>query len=313
MRLYIAGHTGLVGSACIRQFSGRPGVQLLTAARSALDLTDSRAVHQWMSRQRPDAVILASGRVGGIAANTGHPAEFIYENAMMEVNVIHGAWKVGVKRLLNFGSSCMYPKQCPQPMGVEQLMTGPVEPTSQPYAIAKWLGVSLCASYSRQYGVQFMSAIPATVYGPGDSFDPDAAHVLSALIRKFHDAREQRRRDVTLWGSGSARREFLYADDLAAACEVLLERYEAVTPVNIGSGESCTVRELARLVADVIGFEGEVRWDETRPDGAPAKQLRSEAIRTLGWSPRTVLRDGVEQTYRWFLEHATKESSCASL
>lgn len=312
MRLYIAGHTGLVGSACADYFSKLPDVVLLTAPRSELDLTDSQAVHRWLASERPDAVILAAGRVGGIAANTRYPAEFIYENVMIEANIIHGAWKAGVARLLNFGSTCMYPKQCPQPMRVELLMTGPVEPTSEPYAVAKWAGVSLCASYSRQRNVRFISAIPATVYGPGDSFDPESAHVLSALIRKLHTARQQRCHEVALWGSGRARREFLYADDLASACAVLLQRYEAAAPVNIGSGVSCTVRELASLVADVVGFEGQIRWDGTRPDGAPEKRLHSDAMRLLGWLPQVALRDGVERTYRWFLEHETKEVSCAS-
>ena len=312
MRLYIAGHTGLVGSACVDYFSRLPDVVLLTAPRFELDLTDSQAVHRWFASERPDAVILAAGRVGGIAANTRYPAEFIYENVLIEVNVIHGAWKAGVARLLNFGSSCMYPKQCPQPMRVERLMTGPVEPTSEPYAVAKWAGVSLCASYSRQHKVWFISAIPATVYGPRDSFDPESAHVLSALIRKLHTARQQRCQEMTLWGSGRARREFLYADDLASACAVLLQRYEAAAPVNIGSGASCTVRELASLVADVVGFEGQIRWDGTRPDGAPEKRLHSDVMRLLGWVPQVTLRDGVERTYRWFLEHETKEVSCAS-
>lgn len=312
MRLYIAGHTGLVGSACVEYFSRRPDVVLLTAPRSELDLTDTQAVHRWLASERPDAVILAAGRVGGIAANIRSPAEFIYENLMIEANMIHGAWKAGVARLVNFGSSCMYPKQCPQPMRVELLMTGPVEPTSEPYAVAKWAGVSLCVAYSRQHNVRFVSAIPATVYGPGDSFDPESAHVLSALIRKLHAARQQRCQEVTLWGSGRARREFLYADDLASACAVLLQRYEAAAPVNIGSGASCTVRELASLVADVVGFEGQIRWDGTRPDGAPEKRLHSDVMRLLGWLPQVTLRDGVERTYRWFLEHETKEVSCAS-
>jgi GDP-L-fucose synthase len=312
MRLYIAGHTGLVGSACVDYFSGLADVALLTAPRSELDLTDSQAVHRWLASERPDAVILAAGRVGGIAANTRYPAEFIYENVMIEANIIHGAWEAGVARLVNFGSSCMYPKQCPQPMRVELLMTGSVEPTSEPYAVAKWAGVSLCASYSRQHKVRFISAIPATVYGPGDSFDPESAHVLSALIRKLHAARQQRCQEVTLWGSGRARREFLYADDLACACAVLLQRYEAAAPVNIGSGASCTVKELASLVADVVGFEGQIRWDGTRPDGAPEKRLHSDVMRLLGWSPQVTLRDGVERTYRWFLEHEMQEVSCAS-
>lgn len=314
-RLYLAGHTGLVGSALVRRLESRKGIELLTATRAEVDLAESQAVHRWLARMRPDAVIIAAGRTGGILANATLPANFLYDNLMIEANLIHAAWNAGVKRLLNFGSSCMYPKHAPQPMRVELLMTGPVEPTSEPYAVAKWAGLSLCASYSRQYGVRFMSAIPATVYGPGDSFDPDSSHVLSALIRKFHDAKEQRQPTVTLWGTGEPRREFIYADDLASACELLLDQYDGDAPVNIGSGESHSVREMARLVADMVGFQGEIRWDRARPDGAPEKQLDSSAIRALGWSPRVNLRDGLTRTYQWFLDHVaapvSKEPSWA--
>jgi nucleoside-diphosphate-sugar epimerase len=287
----------------------------LLATRAELDLCDQRAVERWLKRQRPDVVIIAAGHVGGIVANASHPADFIYENLMIETNLIHGAWQAGVKRLLNFGSSCMYPRACPQPMTTDLLMTGRLEPTSEPYAIAKWAGVSLSASYHRQHGTQYISTIPCTVYGPADSFDTDASHVLSALIRRFHEALEQGRPEVTLWGSGSARREFLYADDLAEACEVVLEAYHGSEPINIGSGQSRTIHELAELVTEVVGFRGRIQWDPTRPDGAPEKVLDSSYMRQLGWLPRTDLRTGINQTYRWFLEHdgaSVGKTSCAS-
>lgn len=299
---YVAGHTGLVGSALLRRWADTPHVMLLVAARAELDLTDSRAVEGWLARSKPDEVIAAAGRVGGIIANANAPASFIYENLMIEANLIHGSWKAGVQRLLNFGSSCMYPKYCPQPMRPDHLMTGAVEPTSEPYAIAKWAGLSLCSSYNRQYGTRYVTAIPCTVYGPGDSFDPTQAHVLPALIRKFHDAKEHGEREVRLLGNGTAQREFIYADDLAEACGLLLRRYDRSDPVNIGSGESSSIRELATLIAEVVGFSGDVLWDRSAPDGAPAKVLDSSTIRGLGWAPRTDLRTGIEQTYHWFLE-----------
>ncbi|MBI4354277.1 MAG: GDP-L-fucose synthase [Candidatus Omnitrophica bacterium] len=302
-RLYVAGHTGLVGSALMRRFSKEPTWSVVTATRAEVDLTRQEAVETWLPRVHPDVVIIAAGRVGGIEANRRYPAEFIYENLIMEMNLIHGAWKAGVKRLLNFGSSCMYPKRCPQPMRAEHLMTGPMEPTSEPYAMAKWAGLSLCDSYNRQYGTRYVTVIPATVYGPGDSFDPEDAHVLSALLRKLYEAAEQGRGEVTLWGSGQARREFLFTDDLAEACALLLDHDEAASPINVGSGASWTIRELADLIAEVVGFRGTVRWDASRPDGAPEKRLDSSLIQAMGWRPRTNLRGGIEQTYRWFLEH----------
>lgn len=306
MRLYIAGHTGLVGSACVDYFSRLPDVVLLTAPRSEMDLTDSQAVHRWFASERPDTVILAAGRVGGIAANTRYPAEFIYENVMIEANIIHGAWKAGVARLLNFGSSCMYPRQCPQPMRPDMLMAGKMEPTSEPYALAKLAGLALVSSYNRQYGTTFLSVIPSTIYGPGDSFDPLNAHVLSALMRKFHEAKKQGLDEVVLWGTGSARREFIYADDLAEACECLLGSSAGAEPVNVGSGISQPIRDIAQLVAEVVGFKGRVLWDRSQPDGAPEKLLDSSVIRALGWSPRTGLRRGLEQTYQWFVAHEAR-------
>ncbi len=305
--MYVAGHTGLVGSALVRHWAGRSDARLVCATRAEVDLTDPHQVDEWLAHTKPDTVVVAAGRVGGILANSRCPADFIYENMMIEANLIHGAWKAGVKRLLNFGSSCMYPKQCPQPMQPEHLMTGPLEPTSEAYAMAKLAGWSLCMSYNRQHRTRFITAIPATVYGPGDSFDLDDAHVLSALIRKFHEAVQQHAPEVTLWGSGQAIREFLFVDDLAEACEVILERYEGDDPVNIGTGQGCTVQELARLIAEVAGFRGTIRWDASRPDGTPVKLLDDSTIRTLGWKPRTDLRSGVERTRQWWLAHRSRE------
>lgn len=313
---YVAGHTGLVGSALVRRWASEPSIRLLTATHAELELTDTPAVQAWLEAHRPHEIIIAAGKVGGIEANASEPVAFLSENLMIEANVITGAWKAGAKRLVNFGSSCMYPKQCPQPMRPEHLMTGPMEPTSESYAMAKWVGLSLCQSYNRQYGTRFITAIPCTVYGPGDHFDLHMAHVLSALIRKCHEAKVQDERAVMLWGTGAARREFIYADDVAEACDVLLAGYDGEAPINIGSGHAYTIRELAELVADIVGFQGEIRWDISKPDGAPEKRLDASAIHQLGWVARTPLRDGVARTYQWFSEHETKlaeKVACASL
>lgn len=313
--LYIAGHTGLIGSALARHFLPRHS-KLITAERDELDLTRQEAVEEFLERTRPDAVVIAAGRVGGILGNSTYPADFIYENLMIEANLIHGSFRAGVKRLINFGSSCMYPKESPQPMRPEHLMTGKMEPTSQPYAIAKWAGLTLCDSYNRQHQTGYWTLIPATVYGPGDSFDLNESHVISALIRRFHEAKKEGRREVTLWGSGSPRREFLYVDDLSSACELLLEKDSLTTPVQIGVGAAHSIREIAAQAARVIGFEGEVRWDTTRPDGAPEKLLDSSWIRSIGWTPGVGLEEGLSRTYQWFLEHEAQlleEEKCASL
>ncbi len=301
MRLYIAGHTGLVGSALVRHFKGCAETALITADRTTVDLLNPQSVAEFIKREAPDAIILAAGRVGGIAANEAQGAQFIYENLMIEANIIHGAWEAGVARLLNFGSSCMYPKGAPQPMRTEQLMTGPLEPTSAPYAIAKWAGMTLCEAYRRQYGARFTTAIPSTVYGPHDDFDPKSGHVLSALLARFHAARLNGQDEVVLWGTGSPKREFLYADDLAEACAFLLDRYDQAGPIHVGSGQVPTIRELAEAAAEVVGFSGRIRWDSTRPDGAPEKSLDLSEITRLGWSARTDLSSGLSKTYQWFL------------
>ena len=300
-RRYVAGHAGLVGQALVRAWGGRTDLELLTATRADVDLTDPQAVARFLQRSRPDTVVIAAGLVGGIAANAGRPAEFIYQNLMIEANLIHEAWRAGASRVLNFGSSCMYPKQCEQPMRPEQLMTGPVELTSAPYALAKLAGWVMGDAYRAQHGLRCVTAIPCTLYGPGDHVDPQGAHVISALIRKFHDARLSRRSAVTLWGTGAARREFLYVDDLPSACDVLLAQNVPPGPVNIGSGESRTIRELAELIARAAGFEGRIEWDASKPEGAPDKRLDSTTIRALGWSPKTDLDTGIRKTLAWYL------------
>jgi len=306
--LYIAGHAGFIGSALLKHFAQRPELRLITAGRQELDLTQTEAVERFLKQTRPDALILAAGRVGGIGANVRQPADFLYENLMIEANLIHGAWKAGVKRLLHFGSSCMYPKLCPQPMRPEFLMTGPMEPTSEPFAMAKWAGLTLCSSYNRQYGTQFITAIPATVYGPGDSFDQESAHVLPALLAKFHEAREQKKPEVTLWGSGQAEREFLYVEDFAAACELILEKYRGEDPINIGSQEAVTILELADRIAAVSGFQGRIRWDSSSPDGAPEKRLDSAPLFKTGWAPQVDLKNGLKRTYQWWAAAAGFQS-----
>ncbi len=314
--LYVAGHTGLVGSACMRRFAGREELRLVTATRAQLDLRDASAVEQFLQRERPDAVVMACGRVGGIWANATYPADFIRDNLQMELALIDGAWKAGVARLIHFGSACMYPKECVQPMRPESLMTGRVEPTSEPYALAKLAGWSLCASYNRQHGTTFTTLIPSTLYGPGDNFDPDRSHVISGLIRKFDEAARRGHAPVTLWGTGRARREFLYVDDLAAACEAVLEQPFVEGPINVGSSESIAIHDLAAVIAEATGYRGAIEWDASRAEGPLLKELDSSAIRAMGWAPRTRLSDGLARTVAWFREHDTasirKESLCAS-
>jgi GDP-L-fucose synthase len=299
-KLYVAGHTGLVGSALVRRFSRRRGVDLVTAGRAELDLADGKAVESFLQKTKPEVVIVAAGRVGGVLANSQYPAEFVHQNLMIQTNLIHGSWRAGIKRLLYFGSACMYPRDCPQPMSPDALLTGKLEPTSEPYAIAKLAGLSLCSSYNRQYGTDFVTAVPCNLYGPGDAFDSARSHVIPALIVKFHHARKTGARHVEVWGDGRARREFLYVDDLVEACELLLDSYHGSGPINIGSGEFATVRELAQWIAETVGYEGAIRWDASLPAGAPDKLLDSGAIKALGWSPRTDLREGLKRTYEWF-------------
>ncbi|MBI1952826.1 MAG: GDP-L-fucose synthase [Candidatus Omnitrophica bacterium] len=305
-KLFIAGHTGLVGSALARHFGLRSSWEVVTRARKALDLTRQEAVDRFFQEVRPEAVILSAGRVGGILANSKEPAAFVYENLMMEANLIHAAWKAGVKRLINFGSTCMYPRISAQPMKPEQLGTGPLEPTSEPYAVAKWAGLTLCRAYNRQHGTRYTTVIPATVYGANDHFSLEGSHVLSALLTKLHEAAKRGLPEVTLWGTGGSRREFLFSDDLAEAVSLILEWDGSEDPIQVGSGEVVSIARLAAEISKTVGFTGAIRWDASRPDGAPEKSLESSVVRGLGWKPKTDLAGGLRKTYHWFLEHEVK-------
>lgn len=271
---------------------------MLTRSRAELDLRDGAATAAYLRDARPDAVVLAAAKVGGIMANSTHPVRFLEDNLRIQLGVVSGAHAAGVRRLLFLGSSCIYPKHADQPITEDALLTGPLEPTNQAYAVAKIAGIVQVQSYRRQFGSSFVSAMPTNLYGPGDNFDPETSHVLPALIRRFHEARESGAREVVLWGTGTPRREFLHADDLAAACEVLLRRYDGDEPVNVGCGEDLTIRELAETVASVVGFEGRIAFDATRPDGTPRKLLDVSRMRALGWSPSIGLEEGIAATYR---------------
>lgn len=300
-RIFVAGHRGLVGSAIVRRLQSEGYTNLLLRTRSELDLTDGRAVREFFEAERPDYVFLAAARVGGIMANDTYPADFIRDNLAIALNVIDAAWRARVDKLLFLGSSCIYPKFAPQPMREEHLLTGVLEPTNEPYAVAKIAGIKLCQSYNRQYGTRFISAMPTNLYGPGDNFDLQTSHVLPALIRKFHEAKENGAPEVTIWGTGSPRREFLHVDDLAEACLFLMRNYDDGEIVNVGVGEDLTIRELAELVQEVVGYSGEIVFDVGKPDGTPRKLLDTGRINALGWRPRISLRDGIAETYRWYL------------
>ncbi len=299
-RIYLAGHTGLVGSALKRRLE-REGTHLLLATHRELDLTRTAEVEKFLDLHRPELVINAAGRVGGIAANSKFPAEFIHTNLMIQTNLIHGAWKFGVRQFLNFGSGCMYPKESDRPMSPEMLLTGRMEPTSQPYALAKLAGAEMCAAYNRQHGTRYITAIPSNLYGPGDHFDTERSHVVSALIRRFHEAKKNGAKGVTLWGTGKATREFLFVDDLIDACLVLLALHKGDEPVNVGSGAVCSVAELAGHISRMMKFDGKLKWNRSKPDGADQKSLDSTVVRKLGWRPQTDLWTGLKQTYDWFL------------
>jgi len=300
--VYVAGHEGLIGSALVRALED---ADLVFRTHRELDLCDERAVNAFFDAVRPRYVLLAAGRVGGIVANRDHPADFLAGNLAIQSNVMRAAHRTGVKRLLFFASSCMYPRECAQPMAEDALLTGRPEPTSMAYAMAKLAGMELCLSLNRQHGGQkFVPLIPNSVYGPNDDFDPATGHVLSSLVGRFHGAKQRGDRAVTLWGSGTPRREFLHADDLARACAMLLEAdlSAAALPLNIGPGEDISIAELAALVKDVVGYEGAIEWDRTKPDGAPRKLLDSTRMRALGWTPSIKLGEGIRRTYQWYLE-----------
>jgi GDP-L-fucose synthase len=310
--VFVAGHRGMVGSAILRRLQALGYRRILTAARDELDLADQAAVRRFLTHERPGAVVLAAARVGGIHANQSLPAEFISENLQIELNVIDAAHRAGVQRLLFLGSSCIYPRLAPQPMAEDALLTGPLEPTNEPYAIAKIAGIKLCESYHRQHGRDYRSVMPTNLYGPGDNFHPAHSHVIPALMRRFHEATRRGDPEVVVWGSGTPMREFLHVDDMAAACvhvlELPVERWQAQTlpmrgHVNVGTGVDCTIAELARTMARVTGFRGALNFDASKPDGAPRKLLDVSRLAALGWRATIALEPGLAQTYAWFCEH----------
>jgi GDP-L-fucose synthase len=303
-KIYIAGHRGMAGSAIKRNLEARGYNNLITCTRSELDLTNQQAVNNFFEVQRPEYVFLAAAKVGGILANSTYPAEFIYENLMIEANVIHAAYTTGAKKLLFLGSSCIYPRLAPQPLKEEYLLTGELEVTNEAYAVAKIAGIRMCKHYNQQYGTNFISVMPTNLYGPNDNYDPETSHVMAALIRKFHEAKRKRAPQVVVWGTGAPRREFLYVDDMADACVYLMENYDASDIgefVNIGLGEDVTIKELAELIGDIIGYHGEILYDTTKPDGTPQKLLDVSRLRKLGWNARISLRDGIKQSYDWYV------------
>jgi GDP-L-fucose synthase len=305
-KIFVAGHRGLVGSAMTRRLESEGFNNLPKRNRSELDLADEEAVQHFFAQEKPSVVIFAAARVGGIKANNDFPVEFLLDNLRIQNNVIHAAHQAGVRKLLFLGSSCIYPKFAPQPIPETALLSGPLEPTNEAYAIAKIAGIKLCQAYSREYGANFISAMPTNLYGPNDNFDLETSHVLAALLRKAHEAKMRKVREVIVWGSGKPRREFLHVDDLASACLFLLEKYDSPEIINVGCGKDISIRELAELICDVVGFDGELAWDTTKPDGTPRKLLDITKLRDLGWQPTIPLRDGIAQTYHWFLANCVK-------
>ncbi len=306
-KIYVAGHRGLVGSAIVRQLEKNGYNNLLLRRSAELDLREQAAVREFFAQEKPDVVILAAAKVGGILANDTYPAEFIYDNLMMETNVVHSSYLSGVGKLLALGSTCIYPKLAEQPLKEESLLSGPLEPTNEWYAVAKIAGIKLCQAYRRQYGCDFISAMPTNLYGPGDNFDLEKSHVMPALIRKFHDAKEQGASEVVVWGSGSPLREFLHVDDCAAACLFLMENYSGADIVNIGVGEDISIKDLALLVKKVVGFDGQLTFDASKPDGTPRKLVDVSRINGLGWRASIALEDGVRQTYQWYLDNIERQ------
>ena len=315
-KIYVAGHRGMVGGAILRQLQQRQAageeITLITRTHAELELTNQVAVREFMLAEKPDIVILAAAKVGGILANNTYPAEFIYDNLMVQCNVIHSAWEAGVERMLQLGSSCIYPKAVPQPMREAALLTGPLEPTNEPYAVAKIAGIKICESYNRQYGVDYRSVMPTNLYGPGDNFHPENSHVLPALIRRFHEAAQEGKDEVVIWGSGTPRREFLHVDDMAAASLFVMDLdksiYDANTQpqlshINVGSGVDVSILELAQMVAAVTGYKGEIALDRTKPDGTMRKLMDVSRLADMGWKASIDLENGVRETYQWFLEH----------
>lgn len=303
-KIFVAGHRGLVGSALVRKLESKGFRRLVTRSRAELDLTDEPAVEAYFTAEKPDVVILAAAKVGGIKANSDFPVEFLVENLRVQNNVMTSAHENGVRRLLFLGSSCIYPKHAPQPIREDALLTGPLEPTNDAYAIAKIAGIKLAQACASEYGEKYISAMPTNLYGPGDNFDLATSHVLPALLRKAHEAKIAGARELVVWGSGNPRREFLHVDDMADACIFLLQNYDSPEIINVGCGEDITIRELAGLICGAVGYEGDLTFDATKPDGTPRKLLDVSKLTKLGWRPRIPLREGITSTFEWFLEHA---------
>lgn len=299
-RVYVAGNTGLVGSAIVRMLHRKGYTDIRSTPSDSFDLRRQIDVEHFFRANEPEYVYLAAAKVGGIGANKDYPGHFIYDNLMIQSNIIHAARKFGVKKLLFLGSSCIYPKMSPQPIKEEYLMTGPLEPTNDAYAIAKIAGIKMCQAYRTQYGFNCISLMPTNLYGPNDNFDLETSHVLPALIRKFHEANDE----VTLWGDGSAMREFLHVDDLAEACFACMRYYDEPDPINVGTGEDVTIRELSDTIADIVGFRGETIWDTSKPNGTPRKVLNVDKIKSLGWEPKISLKEGIKSTYEWYKDYA---------
>ena len=300
-KIFVAGHRGMVGSALVRRLQAEGFSNVVTRDRALLDLTEESAVAKFFAKEKPAIVIDAAAKVGGIKANNDFPVEFLLENLRIQNNIIRSAYECGVRKLLFLGSSCIYPKFASQPIQETALLSGPLEPTNEAYAIAKIAGVKLCQAFSREHGANFISAMPTNVYGPNDNFDLETSHVLAALLRKAHEAKTRNDQKLIVWGTGKPRREFLHVDDLASACLLLLEKYDSPEIINVGCGEDVSIRELAELICDVVGFDGELAWDTSKPDGTPRKLLDISKLRALGWKPTITLHDGIAQTYQWFL------------
>ena len=301
-KIYVAGHTGLVGSAIVRFLQKEEYSNIVTRSSKELNLTNQKATFEFFQTEKPEYVFLAAAKVGGIKANNDFPAEFIFQNLAMETNIINSAYLSGVQKLLFLGSSCIYPRECPQPIKEEYFMTGPLEETNKAYAVAKIAGITMCQAYNKQYGTSFISAMPTNLYGPNDNFDLDSSHVLPALLRKFHDAKTSGAKEVVMWGTGSPMREFLHVDDLAGACVFLMNNYADSEIINIGTGNDLSILELAKLIKKIVGFEGEITNDTTKPDGTPKKLLDVSKIHRLGWKHRIELNEGIRSTYEWFLK-----------